>query len=219
MKIYDISMSFEKDMLIYEGDPEFKIESVTDVKKEGYNISQITLSTHCGTHLDPPLHFAPRSKGESVEKIPLEILCGKAFVLDLRKYGKDINSGVLSKALKNVYKKLKTNRIERLLLKTINCDLLIKPFSLNYAHLTLDGAEYLRKEKIRLVGIDYLSIETYPSPGFLVHKKLLLSKPPIYILEGIDLREVKEGEYTLYALPLKIRGGDGGPARAFLIKE
>ena len=72
---------------------------------------------------------------------------------------------------------------------------------------------------IKLVGIDYLSIEKGGSPGHPVHVALL--EKEIVILEGVDLREVPPGDYEIVCLPLKYEGGrgDGSPARTVLIKR
>ncbi len=215
MELFDITLLLHEEMLTYEGDPPFKSNPAATVKSgdpESYNLSIIELSTHTGTHLDPPLHFLERGKGTPVSDISLNLLCGSARVADVRYAGKEITARTLQKI--DLY------GAERLLLKTINCDIIDKPFNPQYAHLTVDGAEFLRdKTQIRLVGIDYLSIETYPSPGFRVHRTLLEARPPILILEGIDLRGVEAGDYEMYCLPLRLKDGDGGPARVILKRE
>jgi arylformamidase len=72
---------------------------------------------------------------------------------------------------------------------------------------------------VKLVGIDYLSIERFKSGDHAVHKALLSKE--IVILEGLDLREVEPGDYELICLPLKYEGGegDGAPARTVLIQR
>ncbi|UCG39511.1 MAG: cyclase family protein, partial [bacterium] len=79
----------------------------------------------------------------------------------------------------------------------------------------LDGARYLIERGLRLVGIDYLSVAEY-GKGDEVHRELLGSG--VVILEGLDLREVPPGPYRMTALPLKIAGCDGAPARVVLQK-
>lgn len=215
MRYFDITLPLHEGMLTYEGDPPFKCNPTATVKPgdpDSYNLSIMELSTHTGTHLDPPLHFIERGKGTPINDISLDALCGSARVADVRSAGQRITAEILQT--------LDLHGVERLLLKTINCSYLDRPFTPNYAHLTLDGAEFLRdKTKVGLVGIDYLSIETYPSSGFKVHRTLLEATPPILILEGIDLREVDAGDYELYCLPLRLKDGDGGPARVMLKKE
>jgi arylformamidase len=104
----------------------------------------------------------------------------------------------------------------RLLLSTPSAALWDVPgFHTNYCGLSLDGAEWCVRRGIRLVGIDYLSIERVDSPtAWGTHEALLGAD--VVILEGLDMRQVPEGEYFLHCLPIKLQGGDGAPARAVL---
>ena len=104
---------------------------------------------------------------------------------------------------------------ERLLFKTRNSKLYKKgKFTADYVSLSLEGARYLTHKKIFLVGTDYLGIEAKSAPGHPVHKTLLAAG--IVNVEGLDLSKIKPGIYNLAVLPLKIRAGDGAPARAVL---
>ena len=85
--------------------------------------------------------------------------------------------------------------------------------SADFAHLTPDGARYLVDRGIKLIGIDYLSIEGFHGDGE-VHR-LLLDNGAV-ILEGLNLSGIVSGRYELICLPLKIRDGDGSPVRAVL---
>ena len=67
---------------------------------------------------------------------------------------------------------------------------------------------------VRLVGIDYLSIEEFHSNDYPVHHLLL--EAGVVIVEGLDLRRVTPGDYDLWCLPLKVVGADGAPCRAVL---
>src|SRR5262249_11122975 len=103
----------------------------------------------------------------------------------------------------------------RLLFKTRNSYLWSsKQFVRDYVHLTVDAARYLVQEGIKLVGIDYLSVDKADSEELEVHKELL--QAGVIIIEGLDLREVEAGDYELICLPLKIQSGDGAPARVVL---
>jgi arylformamidase len=87
-------------------------------------------------------------------------------------------------------------------------------FHQDFVHLTEDGARYLVEHKVRLVGIDYLSIEHPENPGSPVHHLLL--EAGILVVEGVHLLEIPPGEYEIFCLPLKIKGADGAPARVLL---
>ena len=206
MKLTDITMPMHTGMAVYEGDPAFGCEPLTSVSPTetgSANTSLLSLCTHTGTHIDPPLHFLPRGSGVGVDRIDPEILCGPARVIDVSSAGREIGEQALRSA--------GCGAAKRLLLKTI------KSACGQSAFLTLDGAEYLRRETAAvLIGIDGLSIESEESPGYPVHRALLTTDPPIIVLEGLVLRDVEPGEYELLCLPLRIVDGDGGPVRAVL---
>ena len=111
--------------------------------------------------------------------------------------------------------RLPLNDIERLLLKTRNSALLKEPlFRPDFTYLSGEAAKYLAAFPVRLVGIDYLSIDPYGTDGFPAHQALL--GWGIAIVEGLDLTEISEGWYELVCLPMKLMGVDGAPVRAVL---
>jgi len=67
-----------------------------------------------------------------------------------------------------------------------------------------------------LVGVDYLSVDAFDSQELEVHHTLL--ENGVAILEGLNLSQVPEGRYQLICLPLKVRDGDGAPARVVLMR-
>ena len=71
-------------------------------------------------------------------------------------------------------------------------------------------------KKIKLVGIDYFSIDLYEDANHTVHQ--LLCANNIVIVEGLDLRKIVPGDYEIFCLPLKIKDSDGAPARIILKK-
>ena len=87
----------------------------------------------------------------------------------------------------------------------------------NFTSLSLYAAEWLINNNIQLVGIDYLSVDTFTTSSFPIHQKLL--KNNVIILEGLDLSRIPQGIYTLICFPLNIISGEGSPARAILIEE
>jgi len=87
-------------------------------------------------------------------------------------------------------------------------------FHADFVGLTGDAARWLVERRFVLVGIDYLSIEQFRSPTHEVHKTLL--EAGVIIVEGLDLRRIPAGAYTLLCAPLKVVGADGAPARVFL---
>ena len=204
MTIHDITVPLSPTLPVYPGDPSVSFEPVTRIARgDTANVTRITLTTHSGTHLDVPSHC--RDGGATVDHLPLSLLLGKARVLDLR------GTGAIGR---RELARLPVRGEERVLLLTDNSLLWESPgFQDDFTHLTDDGAAYLIEAGVRLVGIDYLSIEGIAS-GITVHRMLL--DAGVVILEGINLAEVEPGEYELICLPLKIAGGDGAPARAIL---
>jgi arylformamidase len=207
MKIYDISVPLSNDLPVYPGDPPLLIEPALLIEKgDGSNVCRLSLSSHCGTHIDAPRHLDDR--GLTVEHLPLQLLTGRALVAEV---------GGTKRIGSKELKRLPIKGEERLLLKTQNSLLWSRPgFVEDYASLTEEGADYLAGIGVRLVGIDYLSIEAFEGNG-AVHRKLL--DHGVIILEGLNLDGVKEGVYELICLPLKLAGVDGAPVRAILRRK
>ncbi|MBI4402737.1 MAG: cyclase family protein [Deltaproteobacteria bacterium] len=204
----DISMSLENDMLHWPGDPPFEKKSYLSMEKGDLcNVSLLASSSHIGTHVDAPRHFL--HQGETIEKIPLDWMVGKARVFEIGNRVINVEELIPKKIVKG----------DRVLFKTMNSRLLRtrKEFFPDYVHLSIESAKYLAGLPIRTVGIDSLSIGGFDSKKNQETHQILL-KAGICIIEGLDLLDVAEGEYTLVCLPLKISGGDGAPARAILQK-
>jgi arylformamidase len=204
MKIYDITVALSEDLPLFPGDPPVKIEPETMLARgDSANVSRITMSTHSGTHLDPPRHF--NDHGNTIDTLPLSLFVGRAQVAEI--------NGIQAIGREEL-SRLPLEGEERLLLKTDNSLLWDQPgFSGDFAHLTPVGARYLVEKGIKLIGIDYLSIESIHGDGE-VHRLLLDNG--VVILEGLNLTGIVAGSYELICLPLKISGGDGAPVRAVL---
>ncbi len=91
-----------------------------------------------------------------------------------------------------------------------------KGFRTDFTYISPEAARVLVEKNVKLVGIDYLSVEKFGSEDFATHITLL--EKEIIIIEGLDLREVSGGDYEMICLPLKYIGGagDGAPARTVL---
>jgi len=192
-------------MLTFPGDPPFSIETVFDrTKGDPFNLALMKIGTHLGTHVDPPAHYV--AGGATVDEIPLDVMIGPGVILDMR--GRPY---VDRQALEDAW----TEDYPRVLLKTDNSPKLLEPdFDTNYVALTEDGADFLVSKGVKLVGIDYLSIEKYMNPGAPVHHTLIGAG--ILIVEGVHLVEAPAGPCRIYCLPMKIKGGDGAPARVLI---
>jgi arylformamidase len=103
----------------------------------------------------------------------------------------------------------------RLLIKTVNSRLWGSPeFHSDYVGVTESGARHLVHHGIKVVGVDYLSVEEFKRPGAPAHH-ILLGGGTI-VIEGLNLRDVDPGIYEMYCLPLPLVGSDGAPARVVL---
>jgi arylformamidase len=89
-------------------------------------------------------------------------------------------------------------------------------FERNFIHLGNDAARWIVKRGIKLIGVDYLSVDSFDAGDKVVHHTLL--EAGVVIIEGLNLSHVAQGVYQLYCLPLKIVDSDGAPARVVLTK-
>lgn len=198
-------------MRIYPGDPEVTIERTSDMRVgDVSNVSIVSMSTHTGTHVDPPIHFV--HNGATIDRVPLETLVGRALVVDVR--------GVATIGAEELESLELPSDTERLLFLTDWSARWAEPsppFPDAATCLSLKGAHWLIARGVRVVGTDFLSIEATDDATFPVHRALLGAD--IAIVEGLDLREVPAGRYVLWCLPLKIQEGDGGPARVVLVAD
>ena len=205
MKIYDVSVPISKDLVIYPGDPPVKIERKSVINKDGAksNLSRYSFGSHTGTHIDPPAHFI--EGGVTVDRLPLELLIGRARVVE-------VTASCIDEA---VLEEFDFTADVRVLFKTRNSYLWgRKEFVEDFVHITPGAARYLVNEGIKVVGIDYLSVEKYGAEEPETHLTLLGGGA--LIIEGLDLREVEPGDYEMICLPLKVKDGDGAPARVVL---
>ncbi len=205
MTIIDISLPIHSGMVVYEGDPAVSVTPRLEIARgDTANVSLISLGSHTGTHLDAPAHFI--EGGATVETLPLETLVGQALVAEIAA-NRLIGRGDLER--------LPLDGHRRLLLKTPNSSLWSRGgFHRDFVALDVEGARYLTERGLRLVGIDYLSIEAFHAPGHPVHRHLLGAG--VVILEGLNLARVEPGVYELICLPLPVKGIDGAPCRAVL---
>lgn len=209
-KIYDISLTLSGETVNWPSDPLFSTVPYKSLEKgDSSNVSVITMGNHFGTHIDPPRHIF--SGGNGVDKIPLDSLIGEALVVDAGD-GAAIDPAVL--------RAHDLTGVRRILFKTKNSEYWKRKdtqFHREFVSLTVEAAEYLAEKRMRLVGIDYLSIEAAGMKAHPVHKALL--KAGAIIVECLDLSGVPAGRYLLVCAPLKLKDGDGAPSRVFLIEQ
>ena len=188
MKTYDISVPITSGMVVWPGDPAVSMQRVSKIEAgDNANVTHLSLSAHTGTHVDAPYHFL--QDGDTLEKVPLSLMMGRAYVLHLPEVDL-ITAEVLEQA--DI-----PPRTRRILFKTRNSEIWARgetEFQTDFVALSPDGAQYLVDRGVRMVGIDYLSIAPFKQSR-PVHEILL--KAGVFILEGVNLSEVAQGRYTL----------------------
>lgn len=205
MRVIDISMMIEPGMTTWglksENAPRHRM--LRRFAQGGVNESELTINLHTGTHLDSPFHML--DGGEPTECLRLEDLITPCRVLDLTHVRDGIMEGDLAPH--------DIQAGEFLLLKTENSDK--EPYYPGFVSIKSDAARYLAARSIKGVGIDALGVER-DQPDRATHRALLGAG--VIILEGLRLKGVAPGSYTLIALPVKIKNADGAPTRAVLIE-
>jgi arylformamidase len=201
MPLYDISVTLSPALPRFPGDPPVRFRPHAG---EPFRLTRLAFGSHAGTHLDASAHLLPQ--GAPAGELPLERLLGPCLVLDLSGHAGDIDAAAL--------RRLPLHGHRRLLLHTRNSALWRRRrYSRRHVGLTPDAAAWLVERGVKLVGIDYLSVEPAGGDGS-VHRLLL--EGGVVVLEGLDLSAVEHGEYELLCLPLKLSVADGAPCRAVL---
>ena len=204
-KLLDVSVPLAAGIPAFPGNPEFELQPIKRIADGGSsNVSRMVIGTHTGTHVDAPKHFIDDAGG--VDTLSLDLLIGRARVVEITRRG---GIGAEELAAAGLREDL------RVLLKTSNSRLWnTSTFHEDYTHVTEAGARYLVDQGVKVVGIDYLSIEQFRKPGAPAHRILLSNG--VIIIEGLNLADAEPGMYEMYCLPLLVVGGDGAPARVVL---
>ncbi len=228
MKVIDLSRELYNGMQTYPGDPPYRHEYVSLAKKYGeVTLSRLEMGSHTGTHIDAPAHFVPG--GDTIERIPLERFVVRGHVLDLswKRPGEAITASDLSRFSDKI------SRGRAVMIYTgFSSKYGTEEFLYNWPYLGRDAADYLANAGVAAVGVEgmsvagYAGVEGFPYPPRVskddvvyVHHRLLSSG--VIIIENLAnlesvLRECG-GEALFVFAPIKIRGGEGGPARALAI--
>src|SRR3989338_1932984 len=209
MKLHDISMMIHNGMPVYKDKPEKKPHICrTRTLEDGANESYLGMESHTGTHMDAFYHML--NAGKKMHEMPLEKCMGEAIVLDFTHVRGPITEKELSK--KSIGKTaIARNSI--ILIKTWTKPM--KKFDFVFTFLEKTCAAYLAKKGVRAVGIDQLGIER-GQPGHETHG--ILFRKGIAVFEGLELSSIRQGSYFFIGLPLKIKDGDGAPARCVLVE-
>ena len=210
MAILDVSL------LLYAGCPSWPGDAplaysptVSTVDGTRCTVGTVAGSVHLGTHVDAPRHYV--ADGATIDQLDPAVFVGAATVVDIQTPG-DIAAASLAAAI--------TDWPRRLLIRTRNSE----PGGVldrgtpaeGFCGLTADAAELVVAHSVALIGIDGYSIA---AAADLAGPHRILLGAGVAVLEGLDLRPVAPGPYTLVAPPIKLAGSDGAPVRALLADD
>jgi arylformamidase len=202
----DISVPIYTGMVHWPDNPPVRIERMQDLSRgDSANVSKIELGAHTGTHMDAPRHFL--ADGAGLDEMPFDATIGLVRVIPITH-----PRAILPTELE--VHNLQAG--ERVMFRTQNSERCWKDdrFVEDFVYISAAAAQFLVERQVRTVGIDYLSVGGYVHDGIETHQILLGAG--IWLIEGLNLSEVKPGTYELVCLPLRVVGADGAPARAIL---
>lgn len=202
---YDITVPLVPEMTNWPGNPPFKRDLFKAISRgDSSNVSAISMSCHAGTHVDAPYHSS--DAGAGIDGLLLSVLIGPARVAEIAPV-ENITAADL--------RAIDMTGVQRLLLKTRNSAYLReRGFREDFVCVDESAARYVVEKGIKLLGVDYFSVDRHGDRQKLAHRTLL--GHGVVILEAVDLSAVERGDYELICLPLSIPGSDGAPARAVL---
>lgn len=210
MNLYDVTVPIHAGMAVWPKDPGVSLPLARSLARgDGANVTRIEMGAHTGTHIDAPRHFVPDAPG--IDSLDLDTIIGPCRVFDLTGIPGHIDGAALAGC--------NLGGVTRALFKTRNSQRWARgetAFDPNFVAVVADGARLLVERGVKLVGVDYLSVEPYGSKEHPVHHILLGAG--VVIIEGLNLSAVPAGDYQLMALPLRLRDADGSPARVVLGK-
>lgn len=209
----DLTLTIENNLPMFPGSPKPQFILWSTIKKEGYNLELLFLSSHSGTHMDAPYHFI--KNGKKIHEIPVSRFTRDATLIKLRKKA---NQAITKNDIIKFEKKQGEIPKDATIIFATGWQENLK--SKNYFEknpgLSVSAAKYLALKKINLVGIDSPSIDLGNNAKFSVHH--ILSKNNILIVENlVNLKKIPKNHFKLVVLPLKLKDATGSPVRAIAL--
>ena len=181
-KLLDVSVPLAAGMPAYPGNPDFELQPIKRIAQGGSsNVSRLVLGTHTGTHVDAPSHFI--DDAASVDGLPLELLMGRARVVEITTAAASARESSQPPGCERTSASCSRHPTRRCGTADV--------FHEDYTHLTESGARYLVEQGVKVVGIDYVSIEQFRKPGAPAHRMLLSNG--VIIIEGLNLADAEPG--------------------------
>ena len=208
-RLIDLSHPLEHGQPNFPSDPKLSILVHNTVGAIGYNLSQVSMSSHQGTHLDAPFHFY--DDGKTLDQMSLDQFYGPASLVDLAPGSYLPDKTVLTVEMFKKHEHLFTPGA-KVIYRTGWDRAFGKPeFFSDFPTLTLEAAQWIADHKIGLLGMDTPT----PSTDWLECHHILLKKGvEIVIVEGLTHLEQLPPEFIFIGFPMNIKGRDGSPIRA-----
>jgi arylformamidase len=200
MSWIDITRTLSPETAVWPGDqPVEWIWSARQDEGDAVNLGAIHTTVHAGTHADAPLHT--ERSGKAIHDVDLNPYVGPAEVIHVR--GDTVTETDVSDVTEH-----------RVLFRTQASDLSDTEWPERVTPISQGAIETMNDRGVILVGTDAPSVDPLDSKTLDAHHALFAAG--MLNLEGLYLRDVEPGKYSLIALPLKIHGADGSPVRAVL---
>lgn len=202
MNYKDITMPLINNGAVWPGDTPYQFNLSWTMKETGsVNIGEMTSSLHNGTHMDAPFHYD--NKGKTIDQLDVSVGIGPCHIVDVTH---------VTEVTINEVNNLDFSTTKRILFHMVDRDPAVFPES--FPLLSEETVHFLADQGVVLIGTDAPSVDAVDSKNLPIH--LALHGANITIIENLLLNDIKEGRYHLYAVPLKVVGGDASPIRALV---
>lgn len=208
-RFYDLTAEITSKTVVYPGDPSFSSESIASIKKgEAFNLCLMSLGNHTGTHIDFPAHV--KEKGKTSSDYSIDQLIGSGLIIEVPE-----DHDVVTKKFIKEQTHIENN--DFVFFKTKNSEISKQaPFTDHYVYIEPGAAEELIRNGVKIVGIDYISVDSAQASDLPVHHSLLSND--VLIVEGLELKSAPIGRCEIFITTMNIPDMDGLPARIFARK-
>lgn len=208
MRVIDLTMRITPSIKVFPGSPRPSFIPWSRFNSHGYDSEAMFMSTHTGTHIDAPSHFAPGLA--SVDQIPARRLVSSALLVRVPKKANQLveREDIVDEQMQPGDVVIIATGWEKRAAQ--------KNYMSENPGLSAEAAKYLVRKKVNAVAIDGPSIDAGVDGKFSAHKILLQHN--IWIAENLcNVGKITTSRFTLVASPLNLKGATGSPARILAI--
>lgn len=191
------------------------IEPARTISKDGWNATTLNLYSHSGTHMDAPIHFGVNT--QTIDTIPVNRLISSAWKVNVTAIKpKEL---ITIKHLETIADKISPG--DSILLQTgWSKKIESQEYRNALPRISKELALWLGEKKVNIIGVEPPSVADVNNIEEVTEIHNILMKNDIIIIEGLtNLEALSSSKFTLVALPIKVEGGDGAPARVIAIEE